>query len=89
MPSVVAFGFAVDAIIDTRALTSRSGYEGLAFIGASIVGLGLTVAWLVAGALVARVAGPQGAASAFAAGAALATGAVLLLFTASCFLAIA
>lgn len=89
VPTVVAFGFAVDAVLDTRMLTYRSGYEGLGFLFGGVMGVALTLAWLAVGALVARFAGPPRAASSFAAGAALALAAVLIIFTASCFLAIA
>lgn len=85
VPTVVAFGFVVDAVLDMRSLTSRSGYEALGFLVGGVMGLGLTLAWLAAGALVARLAGPPRAASSFATGAALAMGAVLLIFTVSCF----
>lgn len=85
VPTLIALGIAVDSVLDMQLRTSRSGYEALAFAGYAFVGVGLTLAWLGAGALVARLAGPARAASSFAAGAGVALGAVLLIFTVSCF----
>ena len=62
-----------------------SGYQGLAFIFLMMVGVPLTVIWMIVGAIVLRGTAPTGSARRFAAGAGVALGAILILFAATCF----
>ncbi|HET6403433.1 MAG TPA: hypothetical protein VFH78_02200 [Candidatus Thermoplasmatota archaeon] len=63
-----------------------SGYQGLVFIFFMMIGVPATIVWMIVGAIVARTSGPPGSGRAFATGAAVALGAMLILFSATCFL---
>lgn len=66
-----------------------SGYAGLLFIAYLIYGLPAILAWMIVGGFVVGASGPEGAWKRFVTGAGAAFGLAIIVFTATCFLALA